>query len=54
MLTFLLGLMIGAILGVFFVAILSAGAIADEQNDHLLRTLKRQKEAEQNSVIAIF
>jgi hypothetical protein len=53
MLTFLLGLIVGAILGVFFVAILSSGAIADEQNDHLLRTLKGQ-EAEQNSMIAIF
>jgi hypothetical protein len=51
MLNFLLGLTVGIILGLFFTAILSAGAIADERNDHMLRALRRHKDAEQNSLV---
>ncbi len=49
MINFLLGSVVGVILGLFLTAILSAGAIADEKNDHVLRTLE-QREADQNSL----
>jgi len=51
MFNFLLGAIVGVILGLFFTAILSAGAIADERNDDMLRALRRQKDAEQNSLV---
>jgi gas vesicle protein len=44
MINFLGGLIIGVVLGLFFTAILSAGAAADEKNDNLLRSMKQQSE----------
>jgi len=51
MLNFLLGLIVGAILGVTFAAILSAGAIADEKRQRMWKNFNQHEEAEQNSLI---
>jgi gas vesicle protein len=42
MINFLIGSVIGVMLGLFFTAILSAGASADEKNDNVLRSMKQQ------------
>jgi gas vesicle protein len=44
MVNFLIGSIIGVIAGFFFTAILSAGAMADEKNDNLLRAMNQQGE----------
>lgn len=51
MLSFLLGLIVGTILGVTYAAILSAGAIADEKRQHMWKNFNQHEEAEQNSLI---
>jgi len=51
MLSFLLGLIAGGILGFTFAAILSAGATADEKREYMWKNLIQHKEIEQNSLI---
>ncbi|HYA12183.1 MAG TPA: hypothetical protein VEF37_04305 [Thermodesulfovibrionales bacterium] len=50
MLCFLLGLVVGGILGIAVTAILSAGATADKEIEHTWRNFN-QLEKERNSVI---
>jgi len=50
MLCFLLGLVVGGILGIALAAILSAGATADKEMEYIWKNFN-QLEEEQNSVI---
>lgn len=51
MLLFLLGLVVGGILGITLAAILSTGAIADERMEHMLKKLDQFSLDKQNIII---
>lgn len=44
MINFLLGSILGVMIGLFFTAILSAGATADETNDNVLRAMEQREQ----------
>ncbi len=51
MFLFLLGLVVGGCLGIIIVAILSAGAKADEWMEYTLKKLDQSTSGEQNIII---